>query len=129
MDSPNPGNSPNAADAQGATNPQNPPNEPPGPPAAIAALRNDLAALRSLLPSASDPRARQGPALRSSSPRWDVTNLRVRRVDLVEFERFRSLLALGGRVPPHWEAFAAVLRGFERSLPSSVRPFAGRVAS
>lgn len=92
---------------------------PPVPDPTLLALR----ALRARTPRGRDPLVRQGGELvRATSPAWELTTLRIRRVAMRRFERFRALLALNERVPPHWQAFEALLDELEQSLPRELRP-------
>lgn len=81
-----------------------------------------LMAMRRTIASNQHPYVRQGGVLtRTTSPAWDLTTLRIRRVAGVRFEAHRGILALNGRVPPHWQAFELVLDAAERSLPPELR--------
>lgn len=78
--------------------------------------------MRRSLASAPHPYVRQGGLFsRATSPAWDLTSLRIRRVAGARFEAHRGILALNGRVPPHGQAFEVVLDAAERSLPPELR--------
>lgn len=82
-----------------------------------------LLSYRDRVTGGPDPYVRQGGEVRrGTSPPWDLTSLRVRRRAARRFEKWRSLLALGERVPPHWQAFEAFLDELERALPPELRP-------
>lgn len=91
--------------------------------AALSSFLEELRAFRKRLDPGRKARHRQGPEVdRSSSPAWDMTGLRVRRVDKARFVRFVSLLATADRTPPHWEAFALWVKALEDALPERLRP-------
>lgn len=103
-------------------NSQNSVNSPQPPFPSAADWLADLRAYRTRLDPGQDARQRQGAdRSRSGSPAWDMTGLRIRRVDKVWYDRWIVLIATGERTPPHWDGFRLLRRAAEDSLPAHLR--------
>lgn len=92
----------------------------PGDNAFLRALTDYRASLK----RGRAPYLRQGgDRVRGTSPAWDLTSYRVRRTSMARAERYRSLLSLNGRVPPHWQVFDLLLDAAMDALPKELKPF------